>query len=76
MRGRGNSTKCPHCGASTRTVKTTQVSPTYREITLVCTDPGCGHIFVASIVPVRTLEPSARPDPTVNIPFGRKFATP
>lgn len=53
-----NKTMCPVCGASCGTVKTKQIAPTYRELTLVCTNPDCGHVFVGALTPVRTLEPS------------------
>lgn len=61
-----NKTQCPHCGSDCRTVKTQQLTRTYREITYVC--PPCGHIFVASVVPVRTLAPSATPHDDVHLP--------
>lgn len=63
---RTNKTQCPHCQTDCLTVKTDQVSRTYREITYAC--PECGHIFVAAVTPVRTLAPSDRPHADVRIP--------
>ncbi|MBF0375442.1 MAG: ogr/Delta-like zinc finger family protein [Alphaproteobacteria bacterium] len=62
-----NMTRCPHCRAVCQTVKTVQVTEMYREITFACRNDACGHIFVASIQPVRTLEPSKTPNPEVHI---------
>ena len=65
----GNATKCPHCETTCSTVKTQQISRTYREVTYSC--PHCGYIFVASVVPVRTLAPSDNPHNEVRIPGGQ-----
>ncbi|MFD2179552.1 ogr/Delta-like zinc finger family protein [Veronia pacifica] len=62
-------TRCPHCNGPCTIRKTTQVSSTYREVTLSCNNTDCGHVFVASVSPVRTLSPSSIPDPDVNIPI-------
>lgn len=62
-----NKTVCPHCGSPCLTVKTWQGSETYREVTYMCTN--CEFIFVAAITPIRTLAPSAKPNPHVNIPI-------
>lgn len=61
-------TKCPHCGAACKAVRTLQVTPTYREVTFLCSNDDCGYRFVAAITPVRTLQPSMHPDPEVHIP--------
>ncbi len=63
-----NKTQCPHCETDCKTVKTKQISRMYREVTYVCQNPKCGHIFVASVTPVRTLAPSAAPCDDVRIP--------
>lgn len=34
-----------------------------------CSNPECGHSFVALTEIVRTLSPSAMPDPSVNLPL-------
>ncbi len=64
-----NMTRCPHCGSACKTAKTEQMTPTYREITYVCTNPDCGFVFVGGLSPVRSLEASKRPDPEIHIPF-------
>lgn len=63
-----NRIPCPHCNGPCRTLKTKQIAPTYREITLMCMDDDCGHTFVASLTPVRTITPSATPNPEIRIP--------
>ncbi|MBC7907015.1 MAG: ogr/Delta-like zinc finger family protein [Rhodospirillaceae bacterium] len=64
-----NVTQCPHCGCHARTLKSDQITPTYREIRYACTNKACAHIFVADLSVVRTLVPSALPNPQVNIPL-------
>ncbi|KGH12134.1 transcriptional regulator [Comamonas thiooxydans] len=39
------------------------------ERTYQCTNPECGHTFIALVEIVRTLSPSATPDPSINIPL-------
>lgn len=65
---RGNNTKCPHCGSACRTVKTAQITATYREAVLLCPNPACGCMFTAAITPVRELQPSKNPNPAVQLP--------
>ena len=62
-----NRTACPVCGTACRTIKSKQIAPTYREVTYVCPDPRCGHVFVAAITPVRTLEPSSLHEPITKV---------
>ncbi len=69
-----NTTQCPHCGSTCKTVKTDQMTRTYREVTYICTNTECGFIFVGAIHPVRTLEPSKMPDPDIRIPMTRAAA--
>lgn len=60
---RGNNiTRCPTCGETCRSLKSSQVTKQYREITYLCTDEACAHIFVAEVAVVRTLSPSKRPE--------------
>lgn len=58
----GNSTSCPVCKARCKTVKSIQITDEYREITYLCTNFECRHIFVASLVPIRTLSKSELTD--------------
>ena len=60
-------TRCPHCNALCTTRKTVQITGMYREITFVCSNSECGHVFVASLTPIRTLSPSATPDPKIKL---------
>lgn len=60
---------CPHCGEKARIAKSVQITPLYKEFTCSCTNAQCGHVWVASMSPVRTLSPSATPDPAVAIPL-------
>ncbi len=69
---RANKTVCPHCGAACKTVKTAQLTPVYREVTYVCDNPMCGCVFVASVTPIRILEPSSTPNPDVHLPTREK----
>lgn len=41
------------------------------EITYMCKNPECGHIFVAGLEVLRTLSPSAIPDPSVHIQLSK-----
>ncbi|MFI9652918.1 ogr/Delta-like zinc finger family protein [Guyparkeria sp. GHLCS8-2] len=60
---------CPHCQSKARVGKSTQVTPTYKELRCTCANDECGYVWVACITPVRTLSPSAVPDPDVAIPL-------
>lgn len=45
------------------------MSSTLREITYMCTNPMCGHTYVAGLEVLRTLSPSALPRRGLNIPL-------
>ncbi|MET3234359.1 UNVERIFIED_ORG: hypothetical protein ABIC54_006580 [Burkholderia sp. 1263] len=45
------------------------MSSTMREIVFVCVDYNCGHTFVAQLEAVRTLSPSAKPNPAIGLPL-------
>lgn len=40
-----------------------------REIVFVCNDYMCEHTFVAQLEAVRTLSPSAKPNPAIDLPL-------
>jgi hypothetical protein len=42
-----------------------------REIVFVCVDYTCGHTFVANLEAVRTLSPSAKPNPAIGLPISK-----
>ncbi len=69
MRSFANSTKCPHCGTDCFSLRTDQITPTYREVVYKCRNDSCEHIFVAALTPVRTVIPSRIPDPSIIIPI-------
>ncbi|WP_343226347.1 ogr/Delta-like zinc finger family protein [Marilutibacter chinensis] len=45
------------------------LTPVYREVTYACRNFHCGHVFVCNLEAVRTLSPSAIPDPEVQLPL-------
>lgn len=60
---------CPHCKEPSFIRTSAQMTVLTRESTYACTNPECGHTFVALTEVVRTLSPSATPDPSVNLPL-------
>lgn len=63
-----NATRCPHCASICTTIRTNQITATYREVIYQCRNEACGFLFTASITPVRTILPSATPNPAVFLP--------
>ncbi|WP_373997288.1 ogr/Delta-like zinc finger family protein [Duganella sp. SG902] len=66
--------RCPHCEARAVARSSQKMSDTMREITYVCTNPLCGHTYVAGLEVLRTLSPSAMPRRGINIPFSPHVA--
>lgn len=62
---------CPHCKGPCRIRSSAQITPAYREVLCQCENPLCGHVWIDGIGPVRTLSPSAVPDPDIKIPLSR-----
>lgn len=62
---------CPHCEQRTRAVKSRTMSPMFKEITYMCQNPDCGHVFVAGLEVLRTLSLSAKPRADVRIPLSQ-----
>ncbi|HZH44279.1 MAG TPA: ogr/Delta-like zinc finger family protein [Lysobacter sp.] len=62
---------CPHCKHPARARTSTAMSPLYREVTYTCLNVHCGHVFVCGLEAIRTLSPSAIPDPEINLPLSR-----
>lgn len=60
---------CPHCEQPAVIRTSVQMSRLMREYMFCCTNPECGHTFVAITEVVRTLSPSATPDPSVSLPL-------
>jgi len=65
-------TKCPHCQAKANIRDSEQQSDLVRKIKFQCTDPDCGHTFISLLSVCKTLSPSAKPNPKVNIPLSEK----
>ena len=61
--------RCPHCQARATIRHSSQSSAILREMIYQCTDAECGHTFVVHAEAVRTLSPSAKPDPLVYRPL-------
>lgn len=61
--------RCPHCKQSARARTSAQLSPLFREVTYTCLNPECGHVFVCGLEAIRTLSPSAIPDPEIQLPL-------
>lgn len=59
---------CPHCKGKTKTRTSRGLSPTLRELIYQCEDPECSYSFVVQAEAVRTLSPSGKPDPAINLP--------
>lgn len=66
---RANGIRCPHCGSRARIRSSRSLSPLYREQTYQCLNIECGHIYVAGIEVLRTVSPSAQPNPSIDIPL-------
>ena len=60
---------CPHCKGRT-TIKTSMpLTATMREMNYQCRDVECSFSFVVQAEAVRSLSPSGKPDPAINIPL-------
>lgn len=63
---------CPHCQAKSIVRDSVQVTPTVRELRLTCDNDECGHTFVCQLSVIRTIRPSAKPNPAIRLPFGNQ----
>ena len=63
------SMSCPHCRHRATVRTSSELSPMFREATFACRNNDCGHVFVVGLEVLRTLSPSAIPDPRVRIPM-------
>lgn len=59
---------CPHCGALCLTRSSVGETPLSREVRMRCDNDECGFSFVAQLVVLRELSPSAVPNPDIRIP--------
>lgn len=60
---------CPHCEWPCVVRTSMKLSNLTRETMYACTNVECGHTFVGLTEIVRTLSPSATPNPSVNLPL-------
>lgn len=60
---------CPHCRSRVIARTSRELTTTLREITFMCMNAMCGHTFVANLEAVRTLSPSAMPNPAIALPI-------
>lgn len=51
---------CRECGAKATIGKTNRLSPVYADLYCSCSDPECGHTFVANLSFSHTLSPSSK----------------
>ena len=58
---------CPHCKSRAQVRSSRGVTPTYRQLHLVCRNIECGHTFGADITVTHTISPSACPDPAIEL---------
>lgn len=58
---------CPHCGGAARIRTSRALSPTYRQLSVGCIDPECGHTFGAELTITHTISPAARPNPNISL---------
>ena len=71
--------RCPHCDNLAQTRSSRPLSEITREIYFQCTNPECGHTWVALLSAIRTLVTSRTPNSKVHIPVSDKhtdLATP
>jgi uncharacterized Zn finger protein len=58
---------CPHCKGRVKAAKSRAITILQKEITYMCQNPDCGHVFVAGLGVLRTLTHSSSPNPDVHI---------
>ena len=61
--------RCPHCNSRALVRSSKEDGPMIRDIRFVCDNDECGHTFLAQLAIVRTIRPSACPNPEVRLPF-------
>lgn len=70
------SISCPHCGSATKIRTSEGVSPLLRQLRFRCENDECGHVFAADLVVVRTIVPSASPNPAIRLPLAARSPRP
>jgi hypothetical protein len=64
---------CPHCHHPVRAIKTRNMSNLMKEITYLCQNARCAHVYVASLEVLRTVSLSAQPDLSLRIPISQQI---
>ena len=61
---------CPHCGTKAFARHPGKTDVMYRELYYHCRDTlACGHVFVVGMEILRTIRPSAMPNPAIRLPI-------
>jgi hypothetical protein len=60
---------CPHCRAPSAVRSSEELSPLLRLLYFRCRNDMCGHVFIAHLEAVRTVSPSAIPNPEIQLPL-------
>lgn len=66
--------RCPHCKKLSTVRTSEQMSDTVTWMYMQCGNLECGHTWRVDAEASVTISPSARPDPTVNIPLSPHIA--
>ena len=68
----GQGIDCPHCGHRAKQRRTEIKSTFTREKVYRCENEHCNHVFATLEEVVRTITPSASPNPAVNLPMSER----
>lgn len=63
---------CPHCMCIAHLHSLHAAGTLFREHVYCCSDPYCGHTFIARCEVAHTLTPSKIPNPNVHIPISSR----
>ncbi|HEX8583032.1 MAG TPA: ogr/Delta-like zinc finger family protein [Allosphingosinicella sp.] len=67
---------CPHCQERAICRTSSQITPLARELLYRCDNDECGHAFISQLEIIRTVTPSARPNPAVHLPLTARHSAP
>lgn len=65
--GHGPGQRCPHCKQPSKVRTSVHFHALYREVTYQCTNVLCGYCWVSGLEVLRTLSPSATPNPEIHV---------
>lgn len=66
--------RCPHCKAAGKVYSSRQITELYKQFYIQCRNPECAHAWLAELMVVHTITPSACPNPTLQIRNGPTLA--